>query len=149
MRAMIPLALVVAAALAATSSSAHSGQRCDSVRGKTVARNHQFRISYYQQFIVARDAATVRTLRRVHSRPDEAVTTSGLVVKRDGAIGWIWKHCGPIDLPDGSCFYVVHKADRTGGAPLDSGDIDPRSLTLHGSRMAWTNAGPRRSAKLR
>jgi hypothetical protein len=105
--------------------------------------------TYYEDFVVVRDAASGRTVRRVHSAPDQAVSTAAIVVRADGAVGWIWRDCGAIDLAGRSCRYLVQKFDRTGAQPLDSGAVDPHSLTLRRSRMSWTNGRVRRSARLR
>jgi hypothetical protein len=62
---------------------------------------------------------------------------SSLVLKSDGAIAWIQHPC----FPD-SAF----AADRRGTRPL--GDADPRSMTLHGSTLNWTNGGIPETATL-
>jgi hypothetical protein len=55
---------------------------------------------------------------------------SSLVLKSDGAIAWIQHSCTP-----DSAF----AADRAGTRPF--GDADPRSMTLRGSTLNWTNGG--------
>jgi hypothetical protein len=69
--------------------------------------------------------------------------TTKIVVESDGAVAWIVL---------GSCqegCYQVHAVGRTGERVLASGrDIQPRSLTLRGSELAWTEGGKRMSTVL-
>jgi hypothetical protein len=62
---------------------------------------------------------------------------SSLVLKANGSIAWIQHPC----FPD-SAFV----ADRAGTRPL--GDADPRSMTLRGSTLSWTNGGIPETATL-
>jgi hypothetical protein len=62
---------------------------------------------------------------------------SSLVLKANGAIAWIQHPC----FPDSG-----FAADRAGTRPL--GDADPRSMTLRGSTLNWTNGGIPETATL-
>jgi hypothetical protein len=62
---------------------------------------------------------------------------SSLVLKSDGAVGWIQHTC----TPD-----AAYAADRAGTRSL--GDADARSLRLRGSTLTWTNGGIPESARL-
>ncbi|MDX6660721.1 MAG: hypothetical protein QOJ55_1543 [Solirubrobacteraceae bacterium] len=62
---------------------------------------------------------------------------SSLVLKSNGAIGWIQHSC----TPDAAL-----AADRAGTRPL--GDADARSMRLHRSTLSWTNGGIPESATL-
>lgn len=62
---------------------------------------------------------------------------SSLVLKSDGAIGWIQHPC----FPD-SAFAADHAGTRR------LGDADPRSMTLRGSMLNWNNGGIPQTATL-
>lgn len=76
-----------------------------------------------------------------------AVVGKNLVLKADGAVGWI---VVTNQLTPPVVGYEVHAVDASGSKLLDSGArIDPSSLALGGSSLYWTDAGQVRSARLR
>jgi hypothetical protein len=74
-------------------------------------------------------------------------SVGSLVVKADGAVGWIGEAHSIIGK--GSPVVEVRRFDAHGQAELDSGPaIAVRSLRLHGSRLSWLHSGAERSANL-
>jgi len=66
-----------------------------------------------------------------------------IVLKSDGAVAWI------TDTVQEENRYQVHALDSTGERVLAVGSaIDPKSLTLAGSTLYWTQAGKPESATL-
>jgi hypothetical protein len=82
--------------------------------------------------------------------------SAAAVLKTDGAVAWIEPTSDP-DNPFTRTGYELFKDDAPLGrrqldsrTQLDSGNgIDPQSLGLHGSTLAWTNAGQAKTATLR
>lgn len=79
-------------------------------------------------------------------RPESFDSVASLVLRSDGSVAWITTVASPLARVSTA---EVHRADRHGAALLDSGPaINPRSLSLHGSTVSWTDGGSRRSASL-
>jgi hypothetical protein len=71
--------------------------------------------------------------------------TTDVVLRATGGTAWITK-----DAYASETRYEVHKRDADGSALLDQGSqVEPGSLRLQASTLAWTSAGVRRSATLR
>jgi hypothetical protein len=74
-------------------------------------------------------------------------SVGSLVVKADGAVGWIG--AAHSIIRNGSPVVEVRRFDAHGQAELDGGPgIALRSLRLHGSRLSWLHSGAERSATL-
>ena len=80
--------------------------------------------------------------------------TFSIVAKSDGAVAWIaenritWLERFRTGQKEPSS-YEVHVDDHAGVRVLAAGrDVGPRSLTLAGSTLHWTQAGKRFSARL-
>ena len=78
--------------------------------------------------------------------PESYESVGSLVVKADGAVGWIGAAHSIIGRGK---FVEVHRLDRHGSAQLDQGaGITPTSLRLRRSQMTWLHSGSSRSAQL-
>jgi hypothetical protein len=80
-------------------------------------------------------------LRKKRAVPGARVMGGGLVVTTTGAVAWTQQGAG------GAIDVVASDAD--GKRTLDTGAIDPKSLTASGSTVRWTNAGAPRTATVR
>ncbi|HWF36397.1 MAG TPA: hypothetical protein VG295_13550 [Solirubrobacteraceae bacterium] len=79
--------------------------------------------------------------------PESYVSVNSLVVRGDGAVGWISSDASIISHRPTT--YEVHRFTSGKSSLLDSGTaIDPASLRLAGARMTWRNRGGKRSAGL-
>lgn len=81
--------------------------------------------------------------------PLRKVRITDMELKRTGATAWIHQPllADTFDSPLGPPQVMKH--DRGGTASLDTGPgIDPKSLTLSGSTLTWTNGGQPRTATL-
>jgi hypothetical protein len=73
-------------------------------------------------------------------------SVASLVVKADGAVGWIGAAHSIIGH---GAVIEVHRFDRSGQAQLDQGaEVGLRSLRLRGSQLTWLHSGSTRSASL-
>ena len=68
------------------------------------------------------------------------VLDGALLLSKHGFL--VWAQPGPGATVD------VRARDTAGVRELDTGGIDPASLSLHGSKVSWTKDGVRRSATL-
>jgi hypothetical protein len=78
--------------------------------------------------------------------PESYRSVGSLVLKADGAIGWIAVGTSMLQHTTDT---EVHKAKQGTEVILDTGrDIDPHSLRLRGSTLTWRHGPVRRSATL-
>lgn len=116
--------------------------------------------------VVVLNLFTGRTVRResrgggrMQGPGTEAVSVTDLVLREDGAVGWIYDITAfGGDASDRTTTvtrtFEVRKSDegsgRVASTLLDSGlSVDPRSLAIRGTTISWKNAGALRTAPLR
>jgi hypothetical protein len=122
------------------------------LRGRFVAVVQQLRYR-------SESTCSVRVFDLRSRRPVHAWTRSGggygvwqdwsapsLVLERDGDVAWIAANIIESHPP----YYWVYKATTTRQAvELDSGDVAPHSLALHGRLLSWRRGGETHTAPLR
>jgi hypothetical protein len=102
--------------------------------------------------VVVRNLATGRRLADLPAfahplGPESFVSVAALVLRRDGAVGWIAG--GQSIVTHGPASYEVHRFESGKSSLLDSGTaIAPSSLRRAGSRMTWRDGGVTHSAAL-
>jgi hypothetical protein len=120
-------------------------------------------IGYYRSetAIIVRDLRSGRVLHRLATGTDNSPKerkrrdvgigyATALVVKSNGAVAWIVNVVTEATFASGVTEYQVHAVDSTGSHVLAAGpSIEPKSLTLTGSALHWTQGGKQLSATLR
>lgn len=85
---------------------------------------------------------------RTRRRIDADVSGDALVVTTTGGAAWLEQASSPVEPVLGDEF-ELRASDADGERILDSGRIEPRSVTARGGVVSWVRDGQRRQAKLR
>jgi hypothetical protein len=78
--------------------------------------------------------------------PETFTFVSKIVLQQDGAVAWIGEETS---VPTGLRRRQVEIADSAGFSVLDDSlGIEPKSLTLNGSTLSWSDSGETHTAQL-